>query len=103
MPEAQRLHIALQDGFFHDSVQIFVDGKEVATRTDVTTKPQVGLAGVVELSLPPGKLTLRVAVQGKTPSEDLTIDLAQPVYLAVSIGTDGKIVFVHSEKPFRYM
>jgi hypothetical protein len=102
MPDTQRLHVALQDGFYQDSVQVTVDGKEVATRTDVTTKPQVGMAGVIDVSLPAGKVSLCVSVQGKQPSEALTIDLTQPVYIGVSIGSAGQIVYTQSEKPFRY-
>src|SRR3989442_1310537 len=102
MPDTQLLHIALQEGFFDDTVTILIDGKEVARRTNVTTKTQIGLAATVDLSLPPGPISLGISVRGRPPSEALPVELTGPTYVGVSIQTNGHIVSTRSDTPFRY-
>jgi hypothetical protein len=102
MAETKLLHVALQDGFFNDTVTICINGKELARRSNVTTKTQIGLASVVELQVPPGHASLQVCVAGRPPSATLTVDLTQPVHVGVSVGAGGEIVYTRSESPFRY-
>ena len=102
MSRTELLHIALQDGFFQDEVTILVDGSELAKRSNVTTKTQIGLASTVEFRLSPGRIALDVRVAGRPPSETLVVELAQTVYVGVSVGADGKIAYKRSEQPFRY-
>ena len=102
MPELKLLHVALQDGFFNDTVAISINGREAASRSNVTTKTQIGLASAIDFQLPAGQVSLQVSVAGRPPSEPLTIELTQPVYVGVSVGTDGKIVYRRSQNAFRY-
>ena len=102
MPDTQLLHIALQDGFYNNTVKVFVDEEERASRSNVTSKTQIGLAGTVELQLLTGQHALQVSVVGRPTSEVLTIELTQPLYVGVSVSADGKIVYTRSESPFRY-
>ena len=102
MANTELLHIALQDGFFEDEVSVRVDGQELAKRSHVTTKPQIGLAASIDLRVAPGRVALDVSIAGRPPSDPLLVELTQPVYVGVSVGADGKIAYKRSEKPFRY-
>ena len=102
MSETTLLHVALQDCFFNDTVTISVDGKELARKSDLTTKTQIGLASIVDLQVQPGTRSPQVCVAVRPQSTTLTIDVSRPVYVGVSVGADGQVVYTRSEGPFRY-
>jgi hypothetical protein len=97
------LHIALQDGFFHDTVVIRVNGREIFRKHDVTTKFQIGLADTVEVDLKEHSASLLIALPSKDIIQAVTVELAKPVYLGVSLSEDNTIRTKTSDTPFGYV
>jgi hypothetical protein len=97
------LHIALQEGFSNDSVEIQIDGKEVFRKTEIKTRNQIGFADSFDLNLPQGSVRLSISVPTRQASETITLLLEDPVYLGISLTREGKITYQISGEPFRYL
>lgn len=97
------LHIALQEGFLDDTVEVQVDGREVFRKGGVTTRLQLGKADSVETTAEGDSATVRVTLPEKDVSETILVpELSSTVYLAVSV-ENGKVVHRVSSEPFRYL
>jgi hypothetical protein len=97
------LHIALQEGFSNDSVEIQIDGKEVFRKTEIKTRNQIGFADSFDLNLPEGSLRVSISVPTRQASETITLLLEDPVYLGISLTREGKVTYQISREPFRYL
>ena len=96
------LHIAFQDGFSDDTVQVLVNSREVTQKEHVTTRTQIGLADSFEMDVPEGMMELEVLVPTRNLSERITLPVSKAVYLGVSVD-EGRMVHKVSEEPFGYL
>ncbi len=83
------LHVHLQEGFDNDTVVIRVNGKEVARRTGVTTKRQVGVADLLEIDVPAGPVTVETGIAARGLSNTTELPMDGSVYLGLSVEPDG--------------
>jgi len=98
-----RLHVALQEGFENDTVSVRVNGAEVARRTNVTTKNQIGFADAVELEMPEGELDLELRIETRSLVGSTNVRVDGPTYVAVSMARDGRVICEQAQEPFRYL
>jgi len=96
------LHVYLENGFDHDLVTISVDDEE-HTKSDVSTRYQVGLAALVELSGvevdAAGTAIIRIALPQRGLATETTVDPAATPYVRVDV-TDGQLdVRLDSSQP----
>ena len=97
------LHIDLQDGFVGEPVVVRVNGNEVFRQADLATDFRIGLAHSLEVPVVPGRVTIEVALEARKLSDRVTIDVAEPGYLGVSVTQDDQIRFRISRQPFGYL
>ena len=87
------LQVYLENGFDHDLVTISVDDEE-HTKSDVSTRYQVGLAALVELSgielEAAGTANLRIALPERGLTAETTVDPVATPYVRVDV-TDGQL------------
>ena len=87
------LHVYLENGFDHDLVTISV-GSEEHTKSDVTTRYQVGLAALVELTGveldAAGTAVVRIALPERGLAAETTVDPTATPYVRVDV-TDGQL------------
>lgn len=100
MPE---LHLALQDGFRHDTVIVRVNGVEHFNQANVTTRTQIGHAGSAELDIPAGPAHIEVSLPLRAISHEADIQPEATPYLGISIRHDGTIHFRTQNEPFGYV
>ena len=96
------LHVYLENGFDHDLVTISVDDEE-HTKSEVSTRYQVGLAALVELSdvalNDEGTALVRIALPERGLAAESTVDPAATPYVRVNV-TDGQLdVRLDSSQP----
>jgi hypothetical protein len=97
------LHVHLQDGFSGEPVIIRVDGRVVAQRPSVKTRPQLGLAEIIELSPPDGRHSVEIQFPARMLSEAITLEPGRDLHLGVSLEADGTLSHQVSERPFGYV
>ncbi len=97
------LHIALQEGFFNDSVIIRANRQEIFRRQSVKTRTQIGLAEWMEINLPEGSVTLEVSVPSKGVTQSIPLQLSGNVYLGISLTPEGKLNYQISNQAFGYL
>lgn len=95
------LHVALQEGFEDEAVVVRVNSDEALNREGVRTRPQLGVAASVEVTVPEGPADVEVLLPERRLSETTRVQVSHPVYLAVSVRQDT-IIFRTSSEPFRY-
>ncbi len=98
-----RLHIALQEGFSGDSVSVRVNGSEVARRSSVATRNQIGFAEAIELDVNEGEIQLELRVESRSLEQRMPMRVVGTTYLGVSIEREGKLRSEVSQQPFRYL
>jgi hypothetical protein len=96
-----QLHIALQEGFDRDQVEIAVDGVRVFQASDVSTRQQIGLAASVDVEVA-SDASLEIAVPSRGKRITRRVDPAAGPYVAVSLDEAGAPVVTPSSEPFRY-
>jgi len=97
------LHVHLQDGFSGEPVTIRLNGQTVVQKPSVKTRPQLGLAEIIDLSPPHGRVTLEIQVPAQVLSETITLDPSRDLYLGLSLQADGTLTHQVSESPFGYV
>ena len=95
--------IDLQDGFMDDTVAVSAGGREVVREQGVTTRFQIGMAKSLQVAVPEGAEVLEVEVPTKGERATVPIDLSKPVFVGVSLTTEGQLDFTVQEQPFGYM
>jgi hypothetical protein len=96
------LHLAFEDGFRKDHVRVRADGHVVYERKEVTTRTQIGLADAADVVLSDAMVDLTIEVPSRTATVQLRLDLARPLFLAVSLTERGDLTHKVSHEPFRY-
>lgn len=97
------LHIALQEGFKQDALEIRVNGKEVYKKEGVTTRLQTGFADAVETDVRTPHVTIEINLSNKQISQMLNLDIVQPTYLGISMTAEGRVEHRISFEPFGYL
>lgn len=95
--------VDLQDGFKDDTVTVSASGREVMREEGVTTRFQIGMARSLQVAVPKGEVTLEVEVSTKNASATVAIDTSKPVFVGVSLTTEGKLEIKVQERLFGYM
>ena len=96
------LNVDLQEGFSNDTVSIRVDGTEVFSKKNVTTKQMIGLAESFTVQVPNGPFNLQLDVPMRNLKKVITLKMDNVLYLGISIrGTDIEVI--QSGKSFGYM
>jgi hypothetical protein len=98
-----QITVDLQDGFMNDTVAISAGGREVLREEGVTTRFQIGRARSLQVAVPEGAITLEVEVSTKDASATAAIDTSKPVFVGVSLTTEGQLEVRVQEQPFGYM
>lgn len=97
------LHIALQEGFFDDSVIIRANQQEIFQHQAVKTRNQIGLAEWVEVNLPEGSITLEVSIPSRGVAQSIPLQLSGNLYLGISLTPEGKLDYQISNEAFGYL
>jgi hypothetical protein len=95
--------VDLQDGFKDDTVAISAGGREVMREEGVTTRFQIGMARSLQVAVPEGEVTLEVEVPTKNARATVPIDTSKPVFVGVSLTTEGELEIRVQERVFGYM
>jgi hypothetical protein len=95
--------VDLQDGFMDDTVAVSCGGREVVREQGVTTRFQIGMAKSLQVAVPEGAEVLEVEVPTKGERATVPIDPSKPVYVGVSLTTEGQLDVTVQERPFGYM
>jgi hypothetical protein len=97
------LHIHLQDGFVGEPVVIRLAGRTLSEKSQVRTRPQIGLAEIIELDLPAGHHTLEVALPERGQTDTIPLDLDRELYLGITVDSEGSLQHRTSEGTFGYL
>jgi hypothetical protein len=95
--------IDLQDGFKDDTVTVSAGGREVMREEGVTTRFQIGMARSLQVAVPAGEVTLEVEVSTTNARATVPIDTSKPVFVGVSLTTEGELEIRVQERLFGYM
>jgi hypothetical protein len=93
----------LQDGFKDDTVAVSAGGREVVREQGITTRFQIGMAKSLRVSLPEGEVVLEIEVPTKGERATVAIDPSKPIFVGVSLTTEGQLDVTVQERPFGYM
>jgi len=96
------LHVALQEGFSNDTVEIRVNGSEVLRQSGISTRLQIGFAASVETEVTRDTAELTIALPQKSLSKSLVVPLTGPTYVGVSVEPQGIVCRISAE-PFGYL
>jgi len=96
------LHIALQDGFREDTVRIEAAGREIYRKQGVTSKTQIGYADSVEVELA-APTELKIQVETRHASQTCSLPPHGPIYVGVSLTSEGQFDIRFSREPFGYL
>jgi hypothetical protein len=96
------LHVALQEGFSDDTVEIRVNGAEVFRKSGVSTRLQIGFADSVETEIESDAVDLTVSLPNRPLSKSLVFPISDPTYVGVSVEAQG-VTFNVSMEPFGYV
>ena len=95
------LHIALEEGFSEDEVDVSVDGSEVLNRTGLSTRMQIGLAEATAVAVQPGRHAVEVSARGASQSIDVEVE--DELYVGISLDRAGTIQHRISRERFGYV
>ena len=94
-----RISVYLENGFENDLVTLSAAGEE-HDETNVTTRYQVGLASVVELTLPDDVVsTLRVTVPERGLAAATTVDPRATPHVRVNVTNGALVVQAEADPP----
>lgn len=96
------LHVALQDGFDDDRVQIRLNGESIYERSGVSTDYRISRADALEVPLRDGPMRLAVTLPDRDLSGAVEVRGDGPVYVGVTVA-DGTVQFRLSDQPFGYL
>ena len=104
MPAERQISLALQEGFVDDSVRISAGNRVIHQLEHITTRTQIGLAQMLEITLSEGEDKVKVEIPAR--GLEVTLDLAASAAAnwAVSVNPDQtKLDVVESAVPFGYL
>lgn len=97
------LHIALQDGFFQDTVRIVVSEREIFSKSQVTTRRQTGYADSVELDTKEPEVSVGISLPARDIARHFAVTVTRPTYVGVSLTSGSEISWKISADPFGYL
>jgi len=95
--------VDLQDGFQGDTVFLHLGGREVLRADGVNTRFQTGFARSITIQGEAGAARLQVSVPDRGLRQELDLDLRRPVFLGISLTTEGTLRCRVSQEPFGYV
>jgi hypothetical protein len=98
-----KITVDLQDGFMDDTVAVSAGGREVVREQGVTTRFQIGMARSLQVAVPEDAEVLEVEVPTKNARATVAIDTSKPVFVGVSLTTEGELEIRVQEQLFGYM
>ena len=96
------LHVALQEGFDDDRVELRVNEASIYQRDSVTTDLRIGRADAVEMEMGAGPHRLTVSLPERNISDSIDVRGDAPVYVGVSLVGES-VQFTVSDQPFGYL
>lgn len=96
------LHVALQEGFSNDTVEVTVNGAAIFSKSGVSTRTQIGFADSAETEVGLGTVDLLVSLPQKSLSKSIALLVSEPTYVGVSVEAHG-IAFNVAMEPFGYL
>ena len=96
------LHIALQDGFESEPVQVNVNGLEVYRHENLQTDYRISLADSFEIPLPEPPFTVEAHLPKRQIAGSIAVNETALIYIGISF-LDGALQFKLSETPFGYV
>jgi len=104
--ETVPLHIHLQDGFRDDSLKLELNNEEVLREDKVTTDLRIARAKKFTISVPRGRLVVKVEILTLGLVGDYKFKVDSETYLGISVAEpetpEKKIEFLVSNEPFIY-
>lgn len=95
-------HIAFQEGFHEDEVQVEHNGQRVYQKSKITSDVRIGLADSFETPQLDGPDVLYFIIPEKGIKQRITFEFSHTVYIAVSY-VDQELQLSVSDQPFGYM
>jgi hypothetical protein len=95
------LDIALQEGFENDLVAIRINGKEVFSKPQVSTRRQLGFADSYETDVGGGAIEVTLELPQRPLSASRVLQVSGPTYVGISVTAEG-LQFDLSQEPFGY-
>jgi hypothetical protein len=89
--------VALQEGFFDDTVVVRHAGRDLARRDGLRTRMQIGLADELTLDLPPGPIAIEIALPEKDIAAIVQLPDERPLWIGVNLEEGGLIIRVARE------
>jgi hypothetical protein len=96
------LHIAFQEGFTGEAVEVRINGNEAYRKEEMKTRFQLGLAGSFEVNVEEGSVRVEVLLPAQNLSETFEVQVSEPTYVGVSL-EQNQIVHRVSTQPFGYV
>ena len=93
--------LVLEEGFDGDEVAVRVGDDVVFSSTEVTTRPQIGVAQRVTVDVPAGEVVLSVEVASRGVAADVPVVVRDGTHVGISIVGD-QVVHRTAGEPFRY-
>jgi len=98
-----KLHFAMQEGFNRDSVRLKLQDREVYSKSNLTTRTQIGLADSIDVETQSGSQVLEIEIATRGKSLAIPIKVEDSTYIAISITPDGQVSHRISGEPFGYL
>jgi hypothetical protein len=96
-----RLHVALQDGFAHDSVRVCIGGAEVYSATDVHSPRYTGIADKFDAEVEDGTVRLDVMLPNRSPPNQIVeLFVSEEAWVAICLDEEGQLRHWMSLTPF---
>ena len=86
------LHVDLRDGFKQDDVVLYLDNREVARRSGVTTNLTISHATSLEVEATQSPAMLRIDVPKQNISSSTVVDPMEMPFVAIFL-RDGQVSF----------
>ncbi|MFY9558759.1 MAG: hypothetical protein WAQ52_00860 [Terriglobales bacterium] len=96
------LHIDLRDGFNNDDVILYLNDREAARQSGVTTDLTISHAATIDVPAPEGPCTLRIDVPRQHISSRVQVNAADSPYVAIFL-RDGAAQFHKLQEPLPMM
>jgi hypothetical protein len=96
------LHIAFQEGFTGEAVEVRINGNEAYRKEQMKTRFQLGYAGSFEVNVEEGSVRVEVLLPAQNLSETFEVQVSEPTYVGVSL-EQNQIVHRVSTQPFGYV
>jgi len=95
------LHVALQDGFAHDPVRVWIAGEQVYHGTDVHSPRYCGIADRFDTDVADGSVTLEVMLPKRVPPhQHVELYVAEESWVAICLDEEGQLRHWMSLIPF---